>query len=112
MPTRNAFLKHVVAGTIAPYQLTAAKLVRLMDRYAGKEGSDSRLKHLDFPETERADVVRGTRTYVNGSRVNGRRFAELYAQLPPGQRVLGQDFVEELTAARTSRQAHLPRMND
>ena len=28
-----------------------------MDRYAGKEWLPSRLKHLDLPESERADVL-------------------------------------------------------
>ena len=35
-----------------------------MDRYAGKEWLPSHLKHLDFPARERADVIRGLRTYV------------------------------------------------
>ncbi len=65
-PTRNRFLERVVTGKIAPAQLTAAKLERLMDRYAGKEWLPSRLKHLDFPESERADVIRGLRTYAPG----------------------------------------------
>ena len=56
-----------------------------MDRYAGKEWLPSRLKHLDFPESERADVVRGLRTYVLAGPANARRFAELYSQLPPRQ---------------------------
>ena len=58
VPTRNAFLERVGTGKIATGQLTATKLERLMDRYAGKEWLPSRLKHLDFPESERADVVR------------------------------------------------------
>ena len=55
-PMRSAFLERVDTGKIAPAQLTATKLERLMDRYAGKEWLPSRLKHLDFPASERADV--------------------------------------------------------
>ena len=94
--TRNAFLERVVTGKIAPEQLTPTKLERLMDRYAGKEWLPSRLKHLDFPESERADVVRGLRTYVAASPVNARRFAELYAQLPAGRRVLEPRILKDL----------------
>ena len=50
MPTRNAFLERITTGQIASAQLTATKLERLMDRYAGKEWLPSRLKHLDVPE--------------------------------------------------------------
>jgi len=99
LPTRNAFLERIGTGKIATSQLTAVKLERLMDRYAGKEWLPSRLKHLDFPESERADVVRGLRTYVQASPANARKFPELYSQLPPARRVLGSDFVKELGAA-------------
>jgi hypothetical protein len=90
-------------GKVDPAQLTATKLERLMDRYAGKEWLSSRLKHLDFPEAERADVVRGLRTYVLAGPANARRFGELYAQLPAARRVLGPDVVRELQEANTSR---------
>jgi hypothetical protein len=96
----NAFLERVVRAKIATSQLTAAKLERLMNRYAGKEDSDSRLRHLDFPKSERADVLRGLRTYVRTSPENAKRFAELYAQLPPHKRVLGPDVMKELSAGR------------
>ena len=57
--TRDRFLELATSGKIAARQLTATKLERLMDRYAGKEWLPSRLKHLDVPESERADVLRG-----------------------------------------------------
>jgi hypothetical protein len=101
-PTRNAFWKHVVTSKIASLQLTATKLERLMDRYAGKEWLPSRLKHLDFPESERADVLRGLRTYVAASPANARRFAELYAQLPAGRRVLEPGILKDLQKADAS----------
>jgi hypothetical protein len=103
MPTRNAFLDRVTMGKVDPAQLTATKLERLMDRYARKEWLPSRLKHLDFPEAERADVVRGLRTYVLAGPAHARRFGELYAQLPAARRVLGPDVVREFEEANISR---------
>ena len=74
LPTRNAFFDRVsTRQDRSPSQLTATKLERLMDRYAGKEWLPSRLKHLDFPENERADVVRGLRTYVATSPAKARQ---------------------------------------
>jgi hypothetical protein len=96
MLTRNAFLERVVTRGIAPEQLTSTKLERLMDRYAGKEWLTSRLIHLDLADRERSDVVRGLRTYVAASQANARRFAELYAQLPAGRRILDPDLVKQL----------------
>ena len=100
--TRNSFLERVSTGKIAPEQLTAAKLERLMDRYAGKEWLPSKLKQLDLPESERADVVRGLRTYVAASPATARRFAELYTQLPAARRVLEADIVKELQGTLAS----------
>jgi hypothetical protein len=80
--TRSEFLERVTQGEVAPGQLTATKLARLMDRYAGKEWLASRLKHLDFPASERADVVRGLETYVRADLDNAKTFAELYANAP------------------------------
>jgi hypothetical protein len=103
MPTRNAFLDPVTTGNVDAAQLTTTKLERLMNRYVGKEWLPSRLKHLDFPEAERTDVVRGLRTCVLAGPANARRFAELYAQLPAARRVLGPDVVKDLEAARALR---------
>ena len=103
LPTRNAFLECVSTGRIATSQLTAIKLERLMDRYLGKEWLPSRLKHLDFPDSERSDVLRGLKTYVAASAANSRRFAELYSKLPPAKQVLERDVVKTLEAAMTSR---------
>ena len=80
--TRDGFLKQTVTGQIAPDQLTATKLERLMDRYAAKEWLPTPLKHLDLPDSEQADVLRGLRTYVAASAENARIFADLYAKLP------------------------------
>ena len=102
MPTRKNFWQRVVNGKIAPGQLTATKLERMMDRYAGKEWLPSRLKHLDFPASECADVLRGLRTYVGTGPVNRRRFADLYARLPAERRVLEPEIVMVLQTGATS----------
>lgn len=96
---RDAFFKQINTGKVAPQQLTAAKLERLMDRYAGKEWLPTRLKHLDQPESERSDVLRGLRTYVKGSSENAKRFAELYRGLAVDKQMLSADAVRELTGS-------------
>ena len=103
MPTRNTFWERVVTGKIDVGQLTATKLERMMDRYAGKEWLPSRLKHLDFPASEREDVVRGLRTYVGAAPANRRRFADLYARLPAERRVLEPEILRVLQAGEASR---------
>ena len=95
--TRNTFFDRVMTGKVEARQLTAVKLQRLMDRYAGKEWLPTRLKHLDLPESERADVLRGVRTYVASGPANARTFADLYAQLPPARQVLDPAEVKRLT---------------
>ena len=97
--THDRFFELATSGKIAPRQLTAAKLERLMDRYAGQEWLPSRLKHLDVPESERADVLRGLRTYTSSDPANARTFAELYTHLAPARRVLEPQVVKELTGA-------------
>ncbi|WP_422925261.1 acetylxylan esterase [Singulisphaera sp. PoT] len=94
--TRNDFYKRVSTGAIARGQLTPAKLGRLMDRYAGKEFLPSRLKHLDRPEVEKADVIRGLRTYVAASPENREHFAKLYAELPQPRQVLERETLQSL----------------
>ena len=80
-------------------RLTATKLERLMDRYAGKEWLPTPLEHLDLPESEKADVLRGLRTYVAASAENARTFAELYAKLPAERQVLPPEIVPQLRAS-------------
>ena len=99
-PAREAFLARVMTGQVPTDQLNPAKLRRLMSRYAGKEWLSSRLKTLDLPDAEHADVLRGLRTYVAASPANARHFAELYAQLPPEDRALGDDALKELSGPK------------
>lgn len=94
--TRDRFLRQTVTGRIAPRQLTATKLERLMDRYAGREWLPTPLKHLDRPDLERADVIRGLRTYATASPENARTLADLYARLPAERRALPGEIVKEL----------------
>ncbi len=96
--TRNEFFDRVSTHQISARQLTANKLERLMDRYIGTEWLPSRLKHLDSPENERADVVRGLKTYVAVSPENRKNFNELYARLPAARRVLEPEVVKLLEA--------------
>jgi Acetyl xylan esterase (AXE1) len=97
--TRTEFLKRVGTGKISVHQLTLPKLERLMDRYAGKEWLPSRLKHLDSPENERADVIRGLKTYVSASPENLKRFTDLYAGLPTARRMLEPTVIKALETA-------------
>ena len=55
---------------------------------AGKEWLPNRLKHLDEPENEKADVLRGLRTYVKSGADNAKTFGELYQKLPKEKQVL------------------------
>jgi hypothetical protein len=98
---RSAWLDRVMTGGLATRQLTAIKLERLMDRYAGREWLPSRLQHLDFAASERADVLRGLRTYVASRPENARTFAERYAALPEAKQVLNASMVRELSEPGT-----------
>ena len=94
--TRDKYLERAKTTKVAAGQLTTTKLERLMDRYAGKEWLPSRLKHLDDPASERADVLRGLRTYVAAGPENARIFAEIYAKLPTERKVLDAGVVTAL----------------
>lgn len=89
--TRNQFLNQISTQPIAVSQLTLPKLKRLMARYAGQEWLPSRLKHLDLPAAEQADVLRGLRTYVAVSPAHRTRFEELYSQLPTAEQHLSAE---------------------
>jgi hypothetical protein len=94
--TRNQFIDHMAQQSISIDQLTMTKLQRLMDRYAGREWLPTRLLHLDYPECERADVVRGLRSYVQTSERHAAHFSELYGQLPEDRRVLEAEVLQSL----------------
>ena len=74
-----------------------------MDRYAGKEWLPAGLRHLDFTESERADVLRGLRTYASAGEENAKTLAELYAKLPSGQQVLGPEVLPQLLGRKGAR---------
>jgi hypothetical protein len=95
------FTEHAAATEIGAGQLTLAKLERLMDRYAGLEWLPSGgLTHLDDPEIEQADVLRGLKTYVATGTDHAQTFATLYAQLQDPRRVLSAETVAKLSARR------------
>ncbi|MBC7816625.1 MAG: acetylxylan esterase [Planctomycetaceae bacterium] len=92
--SQRKFIDKALATKIAAEQLTSAKLERLMGRYAGQEWLPSGgLTHLDDPESERSDVLRGLKTYVAVSPDHARMFADLYAKLPASRRVLPAEIV-------------------
>lgn len=93
---RTKFLDAAKTARIAADQLTATKLERLMDRYAGKEWLPSPLKHLDEPASEKADVLRGLRTYTAAAPRNAKTFGALYGKLAKDRQVLPADVVNEL----------------
>jgi hypothetical protein len=97
---REEFFRRVLSGSPPASQLTAPKLERLMDRYAGKEWLPTKLKHLDYAESERADVLRGLRTYITACPENAQTFARLYRQLPPAKRVLEPEVIAAASKPR------------
>ncbi len=100
---REEFFRRIMSGSPPASQLTAPKLERLMDRYAGKEWLPTKLKHLDYAESERADVLRGLRTYVMASPENAQTLARLYRQLPAAKRVLEPEVVAASCATTASK---------
>jgi hypothetical protein len=94
--SREAFFRRILSGSVAANQLTAPKLERLMDRYAGIEWLPTKLKHLDYAESERADVLRGLKTYVTADAENARTFARLYQKLPAAKQVLEPEILRQL----------------
>jgi hypothetical protein len=95
--TREKFLAQAMSGKVSALQLTPLKLERLMDRYAGKEWLPSGgVRHLDFPEAEKADVLRGLQTYVRAGVEHARTLAVLYEKLPPARKVLEPEVFRDL----------------
>jgi hypothetical protein len=60
-------------------------------------------RFLDFPESERSDVLRGLRTYVASGAKNTRTFEDLDSRLSPDKQVPEPDVVKELAAVMTPR---------
>jgi hypothetical protein len=94
------FIDHVAGSKIAPTQLTAPKLARLMDRFAGREWLPTELVHLDVADTERADVIRGLKTYLAAGDEHRKVFTELYAMLPTEKQVLPAEVLKELLSGK------------
>ena len=96
--SNRKFIARVLEQKIAVNQLRAKKLERLMDRYAGREWLPTKLVHLDQPASERADVVRGLKTYCRISRDHAKHFAEIYSGLSADRKVLPAELVRELAS--------------
>lgn len=87
---RNAFFERCLgANAVGLEQLSLSKLGALMDRYAGIEWATNGIRHLDTPEHEHRDVVRGLRTYVRAGTAHAERFLALYDELDSSRQVLG-----------------------
>ncbi|MGQ0636571.1 MAG: alpha/beta hydrolase family protein [Planctomycetaceae bacterium] len=97
--SHEAWLRRAMTGRVPAGELTPLKLERLMDRYAGNEWLPTGLTHLDDPESERADVVRGLTTYVAADPKNAAVFADLYRRLPPEKRVLEPEILQRISQA-------------
>jgi hypothetical protein len=95
-PDFEPFVTRVLSQAIGVEQLTAAKLEQLLARWSGREWLAPGFHHLDEASAERADVERGLRSYCRLSPGHARRFAELYAALPPSERVLPDPLVAQL----------------
>jgi hypothetical protein len=67
-----------------------------MDRYVHVEWLPTKLKHLDYPDSERSDVLRGLRTYVTTNAENAKTFARLYQHLPAPKQVLEPEILSRL----------------
>lgn len=96
---KMAFLLHCHTAPLSPEQLTLPKLCRLMQRYLHLEAHAQIVRpadapapllanRLDFEEAEKADVLRGLRTYGKDP-VCRERLQALYNQLPAGLKALG-----------------------
>lgn len=95
-----------------PSALTPRKLEQLMDRARGfdphpveirPEGSAAPIvaTRLDYPEAERADVLLGLRAFARDDAC-ALRLAELYRQLSPERRLLGESLGETADAVRAA----------
>jgi len=96
-----AFLLHYYTLPIAPEQLTEAKLRRLMQRYLHVEGHPALVQppgspapfaanRLDLEQAEKADVLRGLRTYAEEPACAA-KLSELYRALPAELKALGPE---------------------
>lgn len=99
-PDFTAFRRWAFERGIQAEQLTPPKLTWLMKRFAGVQPLEfvinpiQKPAHpchlLDFPQAERADVLRGLMTYARTSDAAARRMADLYASLPANLKAFGE----------------------
>lgn len=100
--SKAEFLRYHREVPLAPSQLTVPKLVRLLRRYLQREAHPAIVHpaqaaapfvahRLDFPEFERADVLRGLCTFA-ADPACARPLLEAYSALPAELQALGTDF--------------------
>jgi len=95
-PDMEGFVQRALAEEkVSVEQLTAPKLAQLLDRYAGRQWLAPGFAQLDRPEAERADVELGLRRYCGESAEHAARFAALYDEVEPSNRVLPEQLVGE-----------------
>jgi len=93
------FREWALGRSVRPSQLTLPKLERMMGKLAGKEyrpftlhpenGEPYAATRLDFASAERADTLRGLRTFANVSDQCAEKLAAVYRSLPPELKLLG-----------------------
>lgn len=102
--SKEEFLRQCLESSAAPSQLSGPKLARLMRRYLQREAHPAMVfpaqapapfvaNRLDFPELERADVLRGLRTFA-ADPACARQLLEVYRALPAELQALGADFAD------------------
>lgn len=99
---KDAFLKYGRELPLHPSLLTAPKLERLMKRALYQDAHPELVKapdkdtpflanRMDFQELEKADVLRGLRTFAKDPEC-AQRLCDLYQALPSSLQALGSDF--------------------
>lgn len=109
-PDERTFFRYFLRHPLSASQVTERKLRRLLLRYSHREAHPAIANppgaqapfvanRLDFPEAEKADVLRSLRTFAS-NKERARRLQKLYRGLPDAMKVLGKDFaagsVEEM----------------
>jgi hypothetical protein len=98
-PDHGNFREWTLERSIRPSQLTLPKLERMMEKLRGEEyrpftlrpenGEAYAATRLDFAAAERADALRGLRTFANVSDQCAEKLAAAYRSLPPELKLLG-----------------------
>lgn len=93
--SRHAFLEKWVCGAIPAGQLTREKLRTLMMRAGGIEWISASIPHLDRPDQERKDVIRGLKLFIAYSAENRSAFESLVQGITGDLRAVAEGVGEE-----------------